>query len=87
MVYNATLEEPTVKTVRIVYNLSIHAYNIMLTFTSLILLNSFRHIAPSVHHRQHSSIHIYPVPPRRPPSMTSFLLLPTSSGLPDAKYL
>ena len=53
----------------------------------LILLNSFRHIAPSAHLRQHSSIHIYPAPPRRPPSMTSFLLLPTSSGLPDAKYL
>ena len=57
------------------------------SLTSLILLNSFRHIAPSAHHRQHSSIHIYPAPPRRPPSMTSFLLLPTSSGLPDAKYL
>ena len=58
-----------------------------LYFTSLILLNSFCHIVPSAHLRQHSSIHIYPAPPRRPPSMTSFLLLPTSSRLPDAKYL
>jgi len=56
-------------------------------FIFFILLNSFHHIASSAHLRQHSSIHIYPAPPRRPPSMTSFLLLPTSSGLPDAKYL
>ena len=46
----------------------------------LILLNRFRHIAPSAHLRQHSFIHIYPAPPQRPPSMTSFLLLPTSSA-------